>query len=331
LSWYLAYRRILRYNYGVSNSIKGYYEECRLCPRCCGVNRVAGERGFCGESAALRVASASIHHGEEPPITRNGGSGTIFITGCNLHCVFCQNFQISRGPTSDAMPLGREVSTDTFAAISLALQTHNAENINIVTGSHAVPAIRAGIDAAKQSGLTIPVLWNSSGYETRSTLELLEPVIDAYLPDLKTLDTRLAERFFNAPDYPAVAVDALETMMALRPGKVMIRHLVLPGYIDATREVLRWFAERAQGRASLSLMTQYTPVDAGTTDAPNRFVNKQEYETVLGYLDEFGIEDGYYQELENDSEWLPDFTRTNPFPSTLSVPVWHWASGEVGA
>jgi putative pyruvate formate lyase activating enzyme len=347
------------------------YKNCRLCPRLCGVDRLAGPGGYCGESAQLRLAFAGLHRGEEPPLSGEGGSGTIFVTGCNLGCRLCQNWQISTGgkaanfassncgKTADGHAnkrLGRAVGMDEFVSICLALQNRGAENINIVTGSHAVPAIAQGLSAAKSDGLRIPVLWNSSGYESSQTLELLDGLIDIYLPDLKTLDANLAAHLYHAPDYPQAATQAILWM--LRQGRqVIIRHLILPGYLESTRTVLRWFADNAQGSAhggaALSLMTQYTPIigigdqgsgigDCSSNNAPQslvpspqslsspqsplpqRYLNRQEYNTVLGWLDEFGIEDGFCQELVTGSDWLPDFRRPNPFSSDLSVAVWHW-------
>lgn len=296
------------------------YQNCLCCPRACGVDRDAGERGFCGETAELRVAAAVLHRGEEPPLTGKGGSGAVFITGCNLGCAFCQNYQISR------CALGRAVSVGEFARICLALRDRGAENINIVTGSHAVPAITREIRAARNAGLALPVLWNSSAYESLSALSMLKDHVDMYLPDLKTLDKRLAAKWFNAPDYPETAAAAILAMIAMRPGKVIIRHLILPGCLDSTRMVLRWFAEHAAG-ALLSLMTQYTPIPQSgrrVDGIPSRFLNEAEYEMVLGWLKEFGIQDGFCQELSAGSDWLPDFNRPNPFSSELSVPVWHW-------
>ncbi|MDR1215542.1 MAG: radical SAM protein [Treponema sp.] len=303
------------------------YENCRLCPRRCGANRLRGEKGFCGETASLRIASASLHHGEEPPVAGKRGSGAVFVSGCNLGCAFCQNFQISQ------QGLGRAVSIDEFAAICLALQENGAENINIVTGTHATPTLVRGIAAAKASGLTLPVLWNSSAYENEDTLALLKDVVDIFLPDMKTLDSETAQTFFNAPDYPEVAARAILTMLnmtkrlsyAHEDGEkmlsgVVVRHLVLPGRLDSTRAVIEWFAENAQDRALLSLMTQYTPMGVRT---PARYVDQTEYETLLTWLDEFGV-DGFYQELSPDREWLPDFSRFNPFSSELSTPVWHF-------
>ena len=337
------------------------YKSCTICPRACGVNRLAGETGFCGETAALRAAAAVIHRGEEPPLVGTGGSGTIFISGCNLGCVYCQNYQVSqgesrgeriatrgewiatRGARSDRIAaLGGVVCAEEFAAICAALRGRGAENINIVTGSHAVPGIVEGIIMAKEAGALevsqrgkMPILWNSSGYDSLEMLELLKEHIDIFLPDLKTLDGRISAKFSNAPDYPQTAEAAIRKMidivhekssargeLAAAREKVIIRHLILPGYLESTRSVLRWFADNAKGRAMLSLMTQYTPIPGREKIAPNRYVRKEDYETVMGWLEEFGIEDGFCQELVTGSEWLPDFTRTNPFPSKLSVPVW---------
>ena len=312
------------------------YKNCRLCPRACGVDRLAGgdiaADGFCGESAQLRLAFAGLHRGEEPPLTGKGGSGTVFVSGCNLGCAFCQNWQISSGKAAGKTTgkrLGRAVTTEEFTALCLELQNRGAENINIVTGSHAVPAIVQCLSAAKTAGLRLPVLWNSSGYESPETLELLDGHIDTWLPDLKTLDSRLAAQFFNAPDYPQAVAQAILWMIRNRPHSVIIRHLILPGHLESTRVVLRWFADNALSGAQLSLMTQYTPIGGstpidGAKYAPGRFLNKREYETVLGWLEEFGIEDGFCQELLTGSDWLPDFSRFNPFSSELSVAVWHF-------
>jgi putative pyruvate formate lyase activating enzyme len=234
--------------------------------------------------------------------------------------------------------MGKVVSKAELVRICLVLQEQGAENINIVTGSHVIPALVEGIAEAKTQGLVIPVLWNSSAYEGVEGLSLLEDVVDVYLPDLKTLDPVIGERFFHARDYGEAAAAAINRMMEVRGNLVYkedvlcsgvgIRHLVLPEYLDSTREVLRWFADNAAGKSLLSLMMQYTPVGSAS-NIPKRYVNEGEYETVIGWLDEFGIEDGFYQELSPDSEWLPDFTRINPFSSELSTPAWHWNGGFV--
>ncbi|MCL2007188.1 MAG: radical SAM protein [Treponema sp.] len=307
-----------------------HYENCLLCPRLCGVNRNRGGRGFCGETSDLRIGFAGIHRGEEPPLAGSGGSGTIFVTGCNLGCVFCQNYQVSQGG------LGAPVSPKEFTEICLILQGKGVININIVTGSHAGPALAEGIVAARKGGLSIPVLWNSSGYDGLETLELLEDIVDVYLPDLKTLDSGFAGEFYKAPDYPEHAAAAILKMMELKTlsfnqdqnrtmtSGVMIRHLVIPGRLDLTRGVLQWYTEHCKGRALLSLMTQYTPVyiPGRNVKIPGRFLSMSEYEAVLKMLSEFGIDDGFCQELVTGTDWLPDFNRRNPFSSGLSEPVW---------
>jgi len=325
----------------------GKYENCLLCPRNCGVNRKAGQRGYCGETAELRIAFAGIHYGEEPPLKGSGGSGTIFAAGCNLGCIFCQCFQLSHGrqlfeKKHVSHETCRVVDTGEFAEICLALQNEGAENINIVTGSHAAPVIARGFEAARKQGLVIPALWNSSGYDGAETLEILRDFVDVYMPDLKTLDPLIAAKFSNAPDYPEHATAAILKMMEFRKlhldsngvmlSGVMIRHLIIPGFLENTRQVLRWFAENCNdnanchGRALLSVMTQYTPAYIPGTKAPvpDRVVSEQEYEAVLSMLDEFGIVDGFCQELASDAIWLPDFDRPNPFPPGISEPTWHW-------
>lgn len=307
--------------------------------------RTAGERGFCGETAALRIASASLHSGEEPPLTGGKGSGTIFVTGCNGGCRFCQNVQISQ------KGMGRAVTQAEFVAICRELQRRGAANINIVTGSHAIPAIANGLCAAREAGLTLPVLWNSSAYETTEALALLDGeyggrgglmrLVDVWLPDLKTLDSDVAARWLTAPDYPSAAVKAIRFMIDRAPLEwqgvpfesallrgVIVRHLVLPGELASTREALRWFAENARGRALLSLMTQYTPVQAAeNAPIPDAYLSKKENAAALKMLDEFGIDEGFVQEPIQDNSWLPDFRKTNPFAAALSVPVWHWKHG----
>lgn len=318
------------------------YESCRLCPRACGVDRNSGNAGFCGETSILRLAWAGLHFGEEPPVTGAGGSGAIFVTGCNLGCTFCQNFQISRDGT------GRAVDSGEFAQICLRLEEAGAENINIVTGSHAIPAIAGGLRAARAAGLTIPILWNSSAYETVEALSLLEGLVDVWLPDLKTLNPELSAAVFRAPDYPQTAKRAIRYMAGISPigmapdsgasrkilSGVIVRHLALPGRIADTEAVLRWYSEHLADRTLLSLMTQYTPVvqspySRDIAEFENRQIDRSEYRRLKTLLEELGIDSGFYQELVEDTEWLPDFTNTQPFSSALAKPVWHWTTGFV--
>lgn len=307
------------------------YEHCMLCPRNCGINRNAGETGICGETADLRLAWAGLHFGEEPPITGIGGSGTLFVTGCNLGCSFCQNYQISR----DAM--GTTVSDSDFLAICRALEKAGAENINIVTGSHAIPAIARMIRFARDKDFSLPFLWNSSGYETVAALKLLDGLIDCWLPDLKTLSTTIANRFFRAPDYPETVKEAL-LFMAQQAKKsqqepaMIVRHLVLPENLTDTNAVLEWFSNHLKSRALLSLMTQYTPVEKGQQDATrehpeSRYVSQTEYAALTQLLGQHEIDNGFFQDLVEDAAWLPDFSHTQPFSSALARPVWHWKNG----
>jgi putative pyruvate formate lyase activating enzyme len=215
-----------------------------------------------------------------------------------------------------------------------------AENINIVTGSHSIPALAEGL-----AGLRHQILWNSSGYELPNALDLLADTVDVFLPDIKTLDTTVSARFFNAPDYPAVAQAAIKKMIQMRPlqfeekedgparlvSGVMVRHLVLPGYLESSRKVLRWFSDSCMSgeKALLSLMFQYTFVPSinNKEHGPMRYISPAEYDKILEWLSEFGIEDGYCQELIPGNDWLPDFERPNPFPPDMAIPVWHWKTG----
>jgi putative pyruvate formate lyase activating enzyme len=276
------------------------YSECCLCPRNCGVNRLKGELGYCKENSQLRISSASLHHGEEAPISGRNGSGTVFITGCNLGCLFCQNWDIS------LLGNGRNIDENGLVRIFLDLQSKRAENINLVTPTHAAPALAAGINAARKKGLNIPLVWNTSAYENIEIYSMFEKPIDIWLPDLKTLDSSIAEKYFNAPDYPQTAHNAILYMIENSKldidkfnGKiysgVIIRHLALPGHLDASREVIQWFAEHANGRAILSLLTQYTPVNRYSKDCPARRISMDEVNTLGKWLKEFRIDKVFFQ------------------------------------
>nr|WP_315313578.1 radical SAM protein [Treponema denticola] len=316
------------------------YDSCTLCPKNCKVNRNKGEKGFCRETRDLRLAWAGLHFGEEPPITGAGGSGTIFVTGCNLRCSFCQNYQISQEG------MGKAVSLEEFVNLCFVLEKEGAENINIVTGSHAIPAIALGLKEAKNRGLKIPAVWNSSAYETEEAISLLSDCIDGWLPDLKTLNPQISSQIFYAPDYPETATRAILKMAGLSPLKicmenkkkyplgklysgVIVRHLALPSRIADSKAVLRWFAKNLRGRALISVMTQYTPVKrtSGIKNYSlfeNRMLNLKEDETLKDLLSSLKIDEGFYQELVASDDWLPDFNRVQTFSSELSKPLWHW-------
>ena len=319
------------------------YSCCRLCPRCCGVDRRGGQRGgqrggerggqrgFCKESDTPRLALATLHHGEEPALSGSEGSGTLFFTGCTLKCSFCQNCDLSRAA------VGREVSLEELEQIFLEIQLRGAENLNIVTGTHFLPTIAEALRLARTHGLSLPVLWNSSGYENDTGLGLIESFTDVFLPDLKTLDSQLAEELFKASDYPMAATGAIRNMAAFggpvfdQNGMLirgtLVRHLVLPGLLENTRRVLEWFAENLAGKALLSVMFQYLPLKGEITKAPARTIEDSEYYAVIGMLEELDLDDGYIQEPAADSPWLPDFEKDNPFPDEYSKVVWHWKGG----
>lgn len=326
--------------------MKDLYEACTQCPRKCAVNRNKNETGFCKETADLRVAFAGLHFGEEPLVTVFGGSGTIFFTGCTLRCAFCQNYQISQNG------YGKSVSVEEFADICLKLQEKGAENINLVTGSHHIPFIAEGIKKAKEKGVTVPFCWNSSAYESVEMLELLKGLVTIWLPDLKTLSPDFSSKLFVAKDYPEVCSKAVSWMIKNNPMQivevekdgetrekmlqgVIIRHLFMPGKFEETAEVLGWLKENADRKACISLMSQYTPVpfdeekealekrNKALSNIENRLVNKQEDEDMQDLIEAFDFEYLFYQELSDDTSWLPDFTRPQPFSNKLAVPLWH--------
>jgi putative pyruvate formate lyase activating enzyme len=272
---------------------------CHLCPRKCEANRPAGETGYCGAGHELVVYTAFLHHGEEPGISGAKGSGTIFFSGCSLKCVYCQNFRFSH--TLD----GNRVSAEDLARIMVRLQEKGAENINLVTPTHFLPWIMDGLAKAFRQGLTLPIVYNTSGYETAETVKLLENAVDIYLADMRYVTPSLAERYSQASDYPAVNQAALRRMYdqkitvwegpLLKEGLV-IRHLVLPGGVDEAIRVLRWVSENTP-RAVISLMFQYQPYfRASLYPEIDRRVNEEEYESVMDFLDELDLE-GWAQDL----------------------------------
>lgn len=368
------------------------YTECRLCPRLCGIDRTAGEAGFCRQSDRMVLACATRHYGEEPPligaVEGGGGSGALFFSGCTLRCGFCQNRQLSRSE------VGRQISQREFVEICLELQRIGAENINLVSATPFIPSLEAGIAAARAAGLALPIVWNSSGYELPQVVERLAGFAEIFLPDLKLLNPQLSGRLFAAADYPARAAAAIQRMAALRladgllaespsagngPGDsldngpdkrpdlvpggpqgsgTIVRHLVLPGLLEETRRVLEWFAGEVKQRALLSLMVQFAVPEEGRSAAgplhypggstaghasiagrasqawrrgvsalENRPLTAAEYDRLLQWLDELGIEEGFIQEPGDEEIWWPDFNRHNPFPAKHSKVVWSWKQG----
>jgi putative pyruvate formate lyase activating enzyme len=309
------------------------YEHCLLCPRACGVDRTRGETGFCGEGAVARVSVACLHKGEEPPLSGERGSGTVFFTGCTLGCPSCQNYVISGG-TPASRP-GRTVAPDELARIFFTLQERGAYNVNLVTGTQFIPSIITALRTARANGLAIPAVWNSNGYESTTALELLHPHIDIHLPDLKTLDPGTARELFGRRDYPARARPALLAMVRDRAltwhgdilsRGVIVRHLVLPGRTASTLQCLEWFRDHLAGRALLSIMFQYIPLNRGAATGGAK-VNREEYTHVTDALAALGLDDGFVQEPVETDDWIPDFSRPNPFPSGFAEPVWRAGGG----
>ena len=314
------------------------YASCRLCPRECGVDRNSGKKGFCNSDSPMKIAWAGLHKGEEPPLSDGEGSGTVFFTGCTMQCRFCQNGQLSCGG------MGREVFPDELAGICLGLQSAGASNINFVTGTHFIPGIIETLRLCKKGGLRIPVVWNSSGFEQIEALKLLEPWIDLWLPDLKTLDPALSQDLFRSGDYPKAAVKAISWMATSsvkgieweqsgrrRNLRVILRHLALPGHMEDSREVLGWWSCNRVPGMVLSLMTQYIPTPLTEPSVPDRPLNRMEVEALAAMLEEFAIDDGFIQEPEasNYSFWLPDFAKPLPFPSQFARSFWFWKNDKL--
>ncbi len=299
------------------------YESCGLCPHKCAINRVLGERGVCGEGATMRIAWMGLHRGEEPPLIGDRGSGTIFFTGCPLHCAYCQNCQISQKGAEIGVP----VSEEQFAHLLVQLESIGAANANLVTGTHFIPGIVGGILRARELGCTLPVLWNSSGFESVEALKLIDPYIDTYLIDMKTLDSHVASHFCGSARYVDHIEEVIRTILTWHPETYLqqgvlkgtiIRHLLFPGCYDATEEVLRWFSLYAKRSAWLSLMVQFVPPREQTSSAT---VDEETYERLLQLLEQLDIDEGFVQELGDNIPWIPDFTRDNPFPDTFAEPL----------
>lgn len=286
---------------------------CNICPRKCNAERLPlaenGE-GFCSLGGAPRIARAALHFWEEPPISGENGSGTVFFSGCNLGCIFCQNKKISRGR------FGKTVTPERLREIYEELINKGAHNINLVTPTHFADAVLASLEPK----LSVPVVYNCGGYESVETLKKFEGKIQIYLPDMKYSDNVLAKKYSAAPDYFETAKAAVKEMYR-QTGKydigddgimkkgVIIRHLILPGQLENTKKVIDWVKnEFAPGEVLFSLMSQFTPVEGCNTDELYRRLTKDEYSEIADYLFESGIEDGFMQELSSaKEEYIPPF------------------------
>ncbi|WP_330370004.1 radical SAM protein [Butyrivibrio sp. NC2002] len=329
-------------------------DNCMICPRKCGVNRNKKELGFCGQTGKITAAKAYLHAWEEPCISGKNGSGTVFFSGCNLQCVFCQNRQIATGEVS------KEITKERLSEIFLELQDKKASNINLVTPTHFVPLIIPAIERARNEGLKIPVVYNSSGYELAETLKSLEGLIDIYLPDCKYYSDEIAIRYSNAPNYFNIAIAAIDEMLRqvgeplfeikrstedkkteggetsdslndktisaslynelmedceddylgpLMKKGVIIRHLVLPGQINDSKNVVERLLERYRDKVYLSIMNQFTPFgDLSKYPELKNKVEESDYEDLIDFAIDNGIENGFFQGEGTDmASFIPAF------------------------
>lgn len=291
-----------------------FSEKCFLCPRMCGTDRAAGQKGFCGGGNLVRVARAALHYWEEPCISGESGSGTVFFSGCTMRCVFCQNKEISRSE------VGKEITIERLAEIYLELAAKGANNINLVTPMHYAPQITAALDIARKNGLTLPIVWNTGGWERRESIAAVRDYADIWLSDFKYFDSSLGESLSKAPNYFSVAAEALDQMVKqtcepvfdengiMRRG-VIVRHLMLPGHLDDTKNVLRFLYENYGDSIWISIMNQYTPMCSDPRFPElSRTVSDEEYNEAIDFACELGIENAFVQEGGTVGEsFIPPF------------------------
>ena len=287
---------------------------CHLCPRNCGVNRLIGEKGFCGAGKDVKIARVSLHYFEEPCISGKNGSGTVFFSNCSLRCVFCQNHKISQST------IGKEISIDRLSDIFLELQNKNAHNINLVTPTHYAVQIKEAIEKAKSKGLNIPIVYNSSGYETTSTIKLLKNSIDVYIPDFKYFNNKYALKYSSAPNYFNYAKESINEMISqvgqakfneegLITKGVIIRHMMLPGLLFDSKKIIDYISKNFGDIVYLSIMNQYTPMHNASEYAEiNKTLNPKHYDALISYALNKGITKGFIQEEGTSSEeFVPEF------------------------
>ncbi len=294
---------------------------CTCCPRRCGVDRLAGEVSYCRTAAHTLVAHTGLHHGEEPPISGSRGSGTIFFAGCNLRCIFCQNWQISQHFTPATI---QEMDPEELVNEMLRLQARGAHNINLVTPSHVLWQVADAIGIARGRGLIIPVVYNSGGYDSVEALKEIRGLIDIYMPDIKYMEREPARRYSGAVDYPEIIPAVLQEMFdqtgPLKTDKkgiatrgLLVRHLVLPGLVENSRKCLEVVAGISH-EIPVSLMSQYSPQHkAARFPEINRTLSAKEYRKVVDYALSLGLETLFTQDISSQNNYLPDFDREKPF------------------
>jgi len=291
--------------------------QCNICPRKCGINRNNNELGFCKAGNKIKIARYSLHFWEEPCVSGENGSGTIFFSGCNLKCIFCQNYDISFNNN------GKEISIERFADICLELQNKGALNINLVTPTIYIPLIKEGLILAKEKELNIPIIYNTSGYESVDSLKELDGLIDIYLPDFKYYDNELAKKFSSASNYFEVASLALKEMYRqvgrpvikndiMKKG-VIVRHLLLPKHVDDSKKVIKFLYDNYKDNIYISIMNQFTPVrKIDKYNELNETVEENEYDELIDYALDIGVKNAFIQEGETCKEsFIPDFSNYN--------------------
>ena len=290
------------------------YEDCLLCPRKCGINRSTGQTGVCGVSSEIKVARAALHYWEEPCISGKKGSGAVFFSGCSLHCVFCQNREISDGKE------GKVISKERLSDIFIELVDKGANNINLVTPGQYIPDIVWAVNDAKSRGMKLPIIYNTIGYENVTELKLLEGIVDVYLPDFKYMDSTLSAMYSRAKDYPSVAKQALSEMVRQQPDVVIddatgliqkgviVRQLLLPGHVNDAKAVLKYLYDTYHDHVYISMMSQFTPIALKDYPEINRTVTRREYERLVDYALKIGITNAFIQEgdVAKDS-FIPAF------------------------
>ncbi len=294
--------------------MENLFDNCNLCPRRCGADRTGGKTGYCKMPGIPVVNLIKLHYGEEPIISGDKGSGTVFFEGCSLGCVFCQNYTISRGPTG----LGMTMDSSSLADAYLKLQNEGANNINLVTPMHFAPAVADSISTAKTRGLKIPVAVNCSGYDLVSTLKLFDGLVDIYMPDMKYFSPKFSSEYSNAKDYFTVCCQAIDEMVrqtgdivmgddGLIKKGVIVRHLILPGGLFDSKHVLDYLTSRYGNRIFISLMSQYTPMPSCTGKLKER-PSQRICESLADYLASKGQTNAFVQEYESSgNEMIPDF------------------------
>jgi len=309
-----------------AESLEARLAACDICPRICGINRLKGQTGFCHSASLPIVASCCAHLGEEPPLSGTKGSGTIFFGNCTMRCVYCQNYQISQDPKKQQ---ANEISIPKLVEHMLRLQGLGCHNINLVTPTHFVPQILRALLVAVPKGLNLPLVYNTSGYDSIDVIRMLEGIVDIYLPDLRYASGPAADEFSATPDYPGRARECVKEMYrqvgnlivdeaGVAQRGVIVRHLILPNRLAGSDELLTWLADEVSPAVTVSIMAQYYPAHrALSIPTLARKITPPEYNEVVALVNQLGLENGWLQEMEAAENYLPDFERGgHPFDST---------------